>query len=143
EAIDILQLAGAAPFGGSSAAVAQRLGELAVEAAEQGALVEAVQSDNALLQNSLAYFTHASRGLSRDEGMASEVGGLVNAMLQFMRDPQEEIGAEVGAALDRLNRPPDAQGAAEADTLVAHARLILSTLPEVDASLGHVLNGQM
>src|SRR5690606_6746792 len=101
------------------------------------------KSDNALLQNSLAYFTHASRGLSRDEGMASEVGALVNAMLQFMRDPQEEIGAEVGAALDRLIRPPDAQGAAEADTLVAHARLILSTLPEVDASLGRVLNGQM
>src|SRR5690606_11426709 len=39
EAIDMLQLAGAAPFGGSSAAVAQRLGELAVEAAEQEALV--------------------------------------------------------------------------------------------------------
>ena len=142
KAIEILRVAGAAPYGGSGAGIERRLRELVAEAVEQEALVETFKSDNALLQNSLAYFTHASHDLGRQESVATEVGALVNAMLQFMRDPREEIAAEAEAALNRLVRPPETRLAADADTLVAHGRLILNTLPEVDRLLGRVLNGQ-
>jgi signal transduction histidine kinase/CheY-like chemotaxis protein len=141
-ALETLAAAGAAPYGGSGAGVERRLRELVAAAAEQEALVETFKSNNALLQNSLAYFTHASRDLGRDEGVATEVGALVNTMLQFMREPQGEVAAEANAALNGLVRPPDARLAADADTLVAHGRLILKTLPEVDRLLGRVLNGQ-
>jgi CheY-like chemotaxis protein len=142
EALETLGVAAAAPYGGSSAGVERRLRELVACAAEQEALVETFKSDNALLQNSLAYFSHASRDLGRDDSVATEVGALVNAMLQFMRDPQDEAAAEAKAALKRLVRPPDTRLAADADTLVAHGRLILNTLPEVDRILGRVVNGQ-
>jgi signal transduction histidine kinase/ActR/RegA family two-component response regulator len=143
EAIDTLRVAGDGPYGGSSAGIERHLGDLVAEAAEQEALVETFKSDNALLQNSLAYFTHASQELGRRQSVAAEVGSLVNAMLQFMRDPQEEVAAEVAAALDRLAGLPAPQ-ALEADvqTLVAHGRLILNALPDVDAILGRVLNAQ-
>jgi signal transduction histidine kinase/ActR/RegA family two-component response regulator len=49
------------------------------------------------------------------------------------------VAAEVAAALQRLARLPGPQ-ATEVDTLVAHGRLILSTLPGVDAILSRVLN---
>ena len=142
KAIEILRVAGAAPYGGSGAGIERRLRGLVAEAVGQEALVEAFKSDNALLQNSLAYFTHASHDLGRQESVATEVGALVNAMLQFMRDPREEIRAEAETALNRLVRPPETRLAADADTLVAHGRLILNTLPEVDRLLGRVLNGQ-
>jgi signal transduction histidine kinase/CheY-like chemotaxis protein len=141
-ALETLGVAAAAPYGGSSAGVERRLRELVAEGAEQEALVETFKSKNALLQNSLAYFTHASRDLGSDEAVATEVGALVNTMLQFMREPQEEVAAEANAALNRLVRPPDTRLAADADTLVAHGRLILNTLPEVDGLLRRVLNGR-
>jgi signal transduction histidine kinase/CheY-like chemotaxis protein len=142
QAIDTLRVVGAAPYGGSGAGIEPRLRGLIAEAAEQEALVERFKSDNALLQNSLAYFTHASQKLGGHENVATEVGALVNAMLQFMRDPREEIAAEVESALNRLVGLPDTQLAADADTLAAHGRLVLHTLPEVDTILGVVLNGQ-
>jgi signal transduction histidine kinase len=139
EAIDTLRVAGDAPYGGSSAGIERHLAHLVAEATEQEALVETFKSDNALLQNSLAYFTHASRDLGRRQTVAADVGTLVNAMLQFMRDPQREVAAEAAAALERLARLPGPQ-ATEVDTLVAHGRLILSMLPGVDAIVSRVLN---
>jgi hypothetical protein len=139
EAIDTLRVAGDAPYGGSSAGIEPHLAHLVAEATEQEALVETFKSDNALLQNSLAYFTHASRDLGRRQTVAADVGTLVNAMLQFMRDPQREVAAEAAAALERLARLPGPQ-ATEVDTLVAHGRLILSMLPGVDAIVSRVLN---
>ena len=83
--------------------VERRLRGLVAEAAGQEALVEAFKSDNALLQNSLAYFTHASHDLGR-ESVATEVGALVNAMLQFMRDPGGDR-AEAETALKSAGPP--------------------------------------
>jgi signal transduction histidine kinase/ActR/RegA family two-component response regulator len=140
EAIDTLRVAGAAPYGGSSPGIERHLRDLAAEAAEQEALVETFKSDNALLQNSLAYFTHASHDLGGRQSVAAEVGTLVNAMLQFMRDPEEE---GVAAALEGLTALPDPQTLeADVHTLVPHGRVILNTLPEVDGILGRVLNAR-
>ena len=144
EAIDTLRVAGDAPYGGSSAGIERRLGDLVAEAAEQEALVETFKSDNALLQNSFAYFTHNSHDLGRRQTVAADIGALANGMLQFMREPREEVATEVAVALERLDRLPALQTLeADVDTLVAHGRLILSTLPEVDAILGRVLSARM
>jgi signal transduction histidine kinase len=143
EAIDALQVAGDAPYGGSSAPIERHLQRLVAEAAEQEALVESFKSDNALLQNSLAYFTHASHDLGRRPSVAAEVGPLVSAMLQFMREPQADVAAEAAAAMERLADPPGYQApAADVRTLVTHGRLVLNTLPEVDAILARLLNGE-
>jgi signal transduction histidine kinase len=143
-AIETLWLAGDAPYGGSSPGIERHLAGLATEAADQESLVETFKSDNALLQNSLAYFTRHSQGLGGHPSVAAEFGALVNAMLQFMRDPNDEVAAEVAAALEQMARlpAPEALGT-DVQTLVAHGRVILSTLPAVDATLGRLLEAQI
>ena len=63
-AVDALR---AAP-GEAGAHIGRQLGGVTAAVAEQEALVETFKSDNALLQNSLAYFTHASHALGARAG---------------------------------------------------------------------------
>src|SRR3546814_2813420 len=105
------------------------------------ALVEAFKSRNALLQNSLTYFSYASRQLGRSAGddggaVAREIGVLANAMLRFTSDPREEVAAEVAASIGRLDRPSLPRPRREAiRTLVAHGRLIMARSEEHTSEL--------
>jgi len=145
-AVDALRIAGEAAHGETGAVIGPHLRELAATVAEQEALVETFKSDNALLQNSLTYFMHASHDLGlltgdRRQDVAAEVGVLANAMLRFMHEPQSGAAGKVTTSLDRLARLPAAQQPLEADisTLVAHGRLIVAMLPKVDGTLGRLL----
>jgi signal transduction histidine kinase len=140
-AIDTLQIGAS---GESGAGFEQHVRALAAEVSEQEALTEAFKSNNALLQNSLTYFTHASRefGQEVENGQATvarEVGELVNAMLRFMRGPRGDAAGEVSAALERLDDLPERRP--DIGTLMAHARIIVNVLPNVDAALGRLLAG--
>jgi len=140
-AIDTLQIGAS---GESGAGFEQHVRALAAEVSEQEALTEAFKSNNALLQNSLTYFTHASRefGQEVENGQATvarEVGELVNAMLRFMREPRGDAAGEVSAALERLDDLPERRP--DIGTLMAHARIIVNVLPNVDAALGRLLAG--
>ncbi|MEI9984097.1 MAG: DAHL domain-containing protein [Aliidongia sp.] len=102
------------------------------------ALIERVKSDNALLQNSLAYFGLFSARLSASDQtrpIAPAVGGLVSAMLNFTLDTSSDTAREVENRLDELARQPSLPTDAEADAvrgLLAHGRLLHEILPATD-----------
>jgi signal transduction histidine kinase len=141
-----LLAAAAGVRGGSAAAVLverhARLGA-AVDAREE--LVEALKSENALLQNSTRYFTHA---VDRLTGLLAEaphpvaigVAALGSAMQRFVADPGASGADRLEASLDQvagLPAPPPLR--VELQALVPHGRLIASTLPAVDDLLARLL----
>jgi signal transduction histidine kinase len=117
---------------------------LAAAVAEEEKLVEAFKSRNALLQNSLSYFRLVSRRLGMGnherDAVAVEVAAVANAMLSFMGDPGRGNASALAGSLDRLARVPVPPAlASDLRGLVAHGRLTIATLPEVDEVLGRIL----
>jgi len=127
----------------ASEEIGDRLAGLAAAVAEQEDLVERFKSDNALLQNSLSYFIHASHEFGRraeDASAAQAVGALANGMLRFTSDPSAEAAAEVTVGLDHLaSLPPAPTSATDTRALVAHGRLIVSAQPAVDGVVRRLL----
>jgi hypothetical protein len=100
---------------------------LAVMVVEQGHLVEQFKSDNALLQNSLAYFALSSSDWGGS--VAPSVSSLAAAMLRLTLDTSSASAHEVQDRLDELAREPFPSGDAEAvQALLAHGRLIRNLL---------------
>ncbi|HMR29721.1 MAG TPA: two-component system VirA-like sensor kinase [Geminicoccaceae bacterium] len=117
---------------------------LAAVLAAQEELIEAFKSRNALLQNSLSYFRLVSRRLGMEsperDAVAAEVAAVANAMLSFMGDPGGQSGTVLAASLDRLAQVPAPPGLArDLRGLMAHGRLTIATLPEVDEVLDRIL----
>jgi signal transduction histidine kinase len=135
--------------GDTRADIDRRIDEVTSAVSDQEALVEAFKSDNALLQNSLAYFNHLSDRLGQRTDLSAEIGALTAAMLRFVNAPLPDAAREVRASLDRLAQlpveaasiepvPVEATGveaalASDVRSLVSHGRLVLTTLPAVDA----------
>jgi signal transduction histidine kinase/ActR/RegA family two-component response regulator len=126
---------------------ARRLDVLNSQIEERESLLEVFKSDNALLQNSLRYLTYTIAAPGRlglaeaSPATTSELGRLADAMLLFMHDPRPDTTRQVNAILDRLAQLPtdDAEIAQNLLLLVKHGRLIVATLPEVDATLTGLL----
>src|SRR5262249_2088981 len=113
------------------AAVA-RLGAL-VE--RQEALVDQFKSDNALLQNSLAYFGRFSTDLqttAQDAQLASALGALAAAMLRLTLDTSPPTAHQVADRLDEVTALSASVGDSSVGALLAHARLLHGFLPMVD-----------
>jgi PAS domain S-box-containing protein len=106
-------------------------------------LVEHFKADNALLRNSLMYVLHAGQALrtqavtAGQERVAAEIGVLSHALLRFLQTPQPTEGQEFEAVLDRLLPPP--LFPQEFTLLVAHGRLIVDVLPQVDTLLHQLI----
>jgi len=115
----------------------------AAAAARQEEFTERFKSDNALLQNSLAYFRLFSSRLSATEGgssLASAVSSLAAAMLPLPLDTSPAATREVADRLDGLatqTLPPDAAEPVRA--LLAHGRLLHDLLPTTDGVLRALL----
>src|SRR5262245_4609298 len=123
-------------------AIARQIEQLTAAVREQEELVESFKSSNALLRNSLDYFDHAIHEIRLrpgDAAMAAAVGALANSMLRFAGDPSQDAARDVSAVLDQLSRLPTPSNRADAKALVAHGRLIVGTLPEVDGILRRLL----
>jgi len=130
-----LRSAGHIAKGQALADIERRVGGIAAAVRDQEGLTEDLKSRNALLHNSLSYFsrTIASLGTSGDIVSAAEVGELANAMLAFLQEPRGEAKLRTAAALDRLQRltvKGDLQK--NVGALVSHGHLIAATLPEVE-----------
>jgi signal transduction histidine kinase len=140
-----LRLASQAAQGDIRAEIDRHVKRLAAAVDEQEVLVEQFKSRNALLQNSLIYFMHASRQLRPIDGnerdaLMAEIGTLTNAMLRLTADPRGEAGAEVTASLDRLARLPIPEHWHDnIGDLNRHGRLIVATLPLVDDLMQRLL----
>jgi hypothetical protein len=109
---------------------------LADSVGRQEDLVEQFKSNNALLQNSLAYFEMFSRLLSLPQvagPFSPAVGTLAAAMLHLTLDTSAATVAEVQDRLDELARlPPPGEDAASVQALLAHGRLLHRLLPATD-----------
>lgn len=119
----------------------------AVEAArrqqeEKQDLIEQFKSENALLQNSLVYFTALSKDLQQtgDGALSNTVSVLAAVMLAFTLNPSDDNAAPLTASISRLAAQAiDPFHAKRRDSLAAHAQLIQSTLAGVDELVQSVL----
>jgi signal transduction histidine kinase len=111
--------------------------DLSVQVQEQ--TVEAFKTDNALLQNSLAYFALFSRRLETTAGSeppAPQANALSVAMLRFTLDVAPENAKEVEDRIARLEQQAGSFGDEDLiRVLVAHGRMLLRVLPATDAAL--------
>jgi hypothetical protein len=106
--------------------------------------LEYFKADNALLRNSLIYILNAGQALrgeaeaSGRETVAADVGALSHALLRFLQTPERSVGGEIEAIMDRLS--PALPFSHDLPLLVAHGRLIVDVLPQVDAELRHLVD---
>ena len=129
----------------STGAAAQEMGTHAeaLKAALQQklTLVEYFKSDNALLQNSLRYFTHTGQNVGKqvnvERTVAAEIAAVSHVLLRFIHTSELAAGKEAAAALNRLSANPRLQP--DLDTIVAHGRLIVNVLPHVDNLLRQII----
>lgn len=128
----------AAGFPGTRPAVER----LAAALDRQEELVERFKSDNALLQNSLAYFRLFTNQVmtSGDGGPAVRgTGVLAGAMLNLLLDTSPAAAGEVTERLDDLAAASSADGDDTVAALLAHGRLLHDVLPGIDATLKRLL----
>jgi signal transduction histidine kinase len=115
------------------------LARLEASIVSQQTLVEHFKSNNALLQNSLAYFGLYSTRLSSSDQtgpMVPVASGLTAAMLHLTLDTSPAAAREVETRLTELaEQPPVSDRADSVQALLAHGRLLLHLLPETDGML--------
>src|SRR5215831_504571 len=104
-------------------------------------LVEYFKSDNALLQNSLRYFTHTGENIGKqfkaEQKVVAEIAAVSQVLVRFIHTSELDAGKEAEAALSRLSANPRMQPGLE--TLIAHGWLIVEMLPRVDTLLRQII----
>jgi hypothetical protein len=100
---------------------------------EQASQVETFKSRNALLQNSLRYFGYAIQQLDTNDSDESAAikGDVASEMLRFVGSTGPDNAASAAASLDRMAASAS-RSRQDISAVVAHGRLIVSTLPAVD-----------
>jgi signal transduction histidine kinase len=106
---------------------------------EQEHWTEQFKTDNALLQNSLAYFEVFSGRLNADGGsevLSRRISDLAAALLRLSTDTSPAAVAAVDASLSSIS-PADAHDphAALVAALLAHARMVRKLLPDTDETV--------
>ena len=121
------------------AATAAAIDRVATSLARQEELVELFKSDNALLQNSLAYFDRYTVRLSASnpsDPIVLAVCALAAGMLHLTLDTSTATAAKVQGLLDRVAGNSSSSGDDDfVRALLAHARLLLDLLPATDRAL--------
>ncbi len=107
---------------------------LAALAAAEEALVERFKSTDALLTNSLAYFTRLTGEMEGVARVAPQLNGLATAVLHVSADASALNLARLDEAIARFDPPPGEEQHVAA--LVAHARQLRLLLPEMAGVLG-------
>jgi signal transduction histidine kinase len=110
---------------------------LAASVHSQEDLIEQFKTNNALLQNSLAYFALFSGTLaSSDQAGPSAAGALSAAMLRLTLDASSANARAVADRLDELARQSQVWSDPDlAQALLAHGRLLHDLLPATDGIL--------
>lgn len=123
----------------STAELDAELTKLAASIDGDETLVERFKTDNALLQNSLSIANQMLSELheSTDPSVARALGtsnDLGNLMMRFAAEPVQRFEQPIRAQLDAMSRS-DAASIPDVASYVAHARMILNTLPSVDDTI--------
>jgi PAS domain S-box-containing protein len=121
--------------------MSQHVEALAAALHQKLTLVEYFTSDNALLRNSLMYLTYAGQTLGprieAEPAVGADLAALSHVLLRFIHAPELSVGQELGAVLQRLSLTP--LFPEDFHTLVAHGRLIMEVLPQVDTLLRQII----
>jgi DAHL domain len=124
----------------SAEAIGDDLDALAAALTRKLSLIEYVKSDNAVLRNSVAFFTQSLRNTSgHNQAPPTEVAALQQAMIRFIATPDAAVARDAERALARV-RVADSRGALR--PLVAHARVIVDLLPRLDTLLAEVADSR-
>ena len=119
--------------------IVARVAQLRSLIERQEELIEQFKSENALLQNSLAYFGRFSSDLgsaAQNERLVAAVSALAAAMLHLTLDTSPQIAREVADRLDDLAaQSSESSDAGSLHPLLAHARLLHRLLPATDHTL--------
>jgi PAS domain S-box-containing protein len=130
--------------GAARAMLGEGVEALAKAAQEKLTQVDYFKSDNALLRNSLAYLSHSRALMQARQGAAKPVGDQVlelsRLLLRFVQTPDPDLGMEIRGVLDRLSSMAGSED--ESPLPFAHGRLIVDTLPRVDALMREVIGGE-
>ena len=123
-------------------AIGGHVADLSQAVQDKERLLEYFKADNALLRNSLTYFLHTGHILStqtaaNDRAVASAIGTLSNAMLRFVRTPQQAVSSEIRTALNHMTS--GLLFRRDLHTLALHGHLIVEVLPQVDDLLRQLL----
>jgi hypothetical protein len=143
QALETLRQGSQHASGEAAKVLGQHLEALDAALRQKLTLIEHFSTDNALLRNSLMYLLHAGEALRSEAGaagyetVAAEVGALSHGLLRFLQTPDPLIGEEIIAIMDRLPSPLPLQS--DLPVLVAHGKLIVDVLPQVDALLRQLM----
>jgi len=139
--VSILRAESATLSGQAAQVMGQHVEALAAALHQKLTLVEYFKSDNAVLRNSMMYLTYAGQTLGTrgeaEPAVAVDLAALSHVLLRFIHTPELRVGPEVEAALQRLSDAPHLLQ--EFPTLVAHGRLIVAVLPQVDTLLRQII----
>jgi signal transduction histidine kinase len=123
----------------SDRATAAATAQLAASVERQEDLIERFKSNNALLQNSLAYFVLSSGRLeasARTRPLVPAAGALSAAMLRLTLDASPANADDVDGRLGALARRAHASGDdTQVQALLAHGRMLRELLPATDSVL--------
>jgi signal transduction histidine kinase len=126
--------------GGAHTAAA--IDTLAASVRQQEEVIERFKTENALLQNSLAYFGLFGTSITRsgdDSRLLARVSELAAAMLHLTLDTSQASSAEVADRLDRLTAEVGSRDQPSVQALLAHGRMLHRLLPSVDEVLQALL----
>lgn len=126
---------------GETATNRRLIERLQASARRQEALTEALKSDSALLQNSLAYFSTLSASDDLFDRANVEAGRLTGAMLRLTLNTSPDTQALVDRRIaDFAARPAaSARDRQARSVLLSHARLLRRLLPKTDGLLAALL----
>jgi PAS domain S-box-containing protein len=126
---------------GAGAVMASHLTQLRTSLQEKLAQVEHFKSNNALIRNSLMYLTYSVAILEADAELQKlrldESSHLQTLLLRFVETLDTRSGKEIDAELVRLREV--AKGGV-VPILVAHGRIIVDVLPELESSLRSIIH---
>ncbi|WP_426436635.1 two-component system VirA-like sensor kinase [Bradyrhizobium genosp. P] len=123
---------------GSDREEAAAVDALAARAGQQEELIEQFKSKNALLQNSLAYFSLFGERLasSEDKSLVAGTSALAAAMLHLTLNTSDAAVQEVQARLEGLAQLQTPSGEIDSiRAILAHGQLLHNLLPSVDVIL--------
>jgi signal transduction histidine kinase len=114
--------------------------QLLASVAKQEQLTERFKTDNALLQNSISYIgllSTSAQFAADDAKLSAATGALAATILRLLRDTSSDAINALQGRIDEFDAQAQTAGPSQeaAQSLLAHARLLRSLLPEVDATL--------
>jgi PAS domain S-box-containing protein len=143
QALETLRQGSQRASGGASKVLGQHVEALDAVLRQKLTLIEHFTTDNALLRNSLMYVLHVGETLRRQaqdagqEAVAVDIGTLSHALLRFLQTPEHPVGEELAGVMDRLHLA--LSFSEDLPLLVAHGKLIVDMLPQVDMLLRQII----